>query len=165
MIAVAKEAWIPATPGTVPPSGWILVRETGTGKEFWADPKTLKRGPAISELSAEQHRRIERVAAALQEHDASTLAEWLDNMSRDHHPEVEISIWERVASVYEAEVKARPRADQAERHLIYGVLVSASMLPSDRCTAGTILSMFPAAKGLADLERVINSYRETTQSD
>lgn len=33
--AVAKEGWIPATKGTVPPSEWILVRENNTGHDYW----------------------------------------------------------------------------------------------------------------------------------
>jgi hypothetical protein len=159
--AVAKDDWIPATPDTVPPSGWILVRENTTGKDFWVDPKTLKRGSPVSQLSAEQQGRIRRIASVLQEHDSSSVEEWLDNMSRDHRPEGEIRLWEDVVKVYEAELLLRPTADHMQRRLLYGVLVSATMLPGELCTPEKLLSSLPAAKGLVDLERVVERFRET----
>jgi hypothetical protein len=123
------------------------------------DPKTLKRGSPVSQLSPEQQDRIRRIASVLQEHDSSSVEEWLDDMSCDHHPEGEIRRWEDMVKVYEAELLLRPKADYTERRLLYGVLVSATGLPGGLCTPEKVLSSFPAAKGLIDLERVVDRVR------
>ena len=87
---MAQDNWIPATPEVVPPSGWILVREANTGKDYWADPKTLKESAPRSPLTDEQMDRIRRIALALQEHDSSPVETWFTNMRRDQEPEGEI---------------------------------------------------------------------------
>ena len=91
----------------------------------------------------------------------SSVEEWLDNLSRDHHPEGEIRLWEEVVKAYEAELLLRPKADHTERRLLYGVLVYATMLPGGLCTPEKVLSSFPAAIGLVDLERVVERFRGT----
>ncbi len=48
-----KDNWIPATAGAIPPSGWILVREANTGKDYWVDPKTLKKSAPRTRLTCE----------------------------------------------------------------------------------------------------------------
>jgi hypothetical protein len=155
---MAKDNWIPATPGAVPPSGWILVREANTGKDYWVDPKTLKESAPRTRLTDEQMDRIRRVGLALQEHDLSSVDEWLTNMRRDQNPEAEIQTWEELVDVYEMELADRPSANQGERHLVYGVLLSASMLPKELCDVGKVLSMYPKAKALSDLQRVVNRF-------
>jgi hypothetical protein len=157
---MAKDNWIPATPGAVPPSGWILVREANTGKDYWVDPKTLKESAPRTRLTDEQKDRIGRIALALQEHDSSSVDEWLTNMRRDQNPEAEIQTWEELVDVYEMEVADRPSAQEEERHLVYGVLVSASMLTEELCEPGKVMSMFPKAKSLPNHERVVNRFRE-----
>src|SRR5580704_11086803 len=97
---MAHDTWIPATPGVVPPSGWILVREANTGKDYWVDPKTLKESAPRSRLTGEQMDRIRRIALALQEHDSSPVETWFTNMRRDRNPEPEIVTWEKIVDVY-----------------------------------------------------------------
>jgi len=97
---MAKDNWIPATPDTVPPSGWILVREANTGKDYWVDPKTVNASAPRSELTDEQMDRIRRIALVLQEHDPSPVETWIENMRRDQVPEAEIQTWEEVVDVY-----------------------------------------------------------------
>jgi hypothetical protein len=46
-----------------------------------------------------------------------------------------------------------------ERHLVYGVLVSASMLTKELCEPGTVMSMYPKAKGLPHLDRIVDRFR------
>lgn len=41
--------WIPATPDTVPPSGWILVRDVATLQDYWAD-STFPQAKKLSHL-------------------------------------------------------------------------------------------------------------------
>jgi hypothetical protein len=160
MTTMAKDNWIPATPDTVPPSGWILVREANTGKDYWVDPKTLKESAPRTRLTDEQMDRIRRVAVALQEHDPSPVEKWFENMRRDQHPEGEIQTWEEIVEVYLAELADRPSAQAEERHLIYGVLVSVSMLTRELCVPGNVMSMYPKAKGLVNLGRIVERYRE-----
>ncbi len=87
---MAQDNWIPATPEVIAPSGWILVREANTGKDYWVDPKTLKESAQRSPLTDEQMDRIRRIALALQEHDSSPVETWFTNMRRDQEPEGEI---------------------------------------------------------------------------
>jgi hypothetical protein len=157
---MAKDGWIPATPDTVPPSGWILIRENTTGQNFWVDPKTLKRGSPVSELSPEQQNRIRRIALALQEHDPSPVETWFENMRRDQYPEGEIKTWEEIVDVYLAELGDRPSAQAEERQLVYGVLVAASMLTKELCELGKVMSMYPKAKSLPNLDRVVKRFWE-----
>jgi hypothetical protein len=157
---MAKDNWIPAIPGAVPPSGWILVREAKTGKDYWVDPKGLKSSPPSSELTADQIARITRIALALQEHDSSSVDEWLTNMRRDRNPEAEIQTWEELVDVYLAEIADRPTAQAKERQLVYGVMVAASMLTEEMCDPGKVMSMFPKAKSLPNLDRVVERFRQ-----
>jgi hypothetical protein len=157
---MAKDSWIPASPGVVPPTGWILVREANTGTDYWVDPKTLKESAPRSQLTDEQRDRIRRVALALQEHDPSPVEKWFENMRRDQQPEGEIQTWEEIVDVYLAELSDRPSAQAEERHLLYGVLVSASMLTEELCESGAVMSMYPKAKSLLNLDRVVVRFRE-----
>jgi hypothetical protein len=157
---MAKDGWIPATPGSVPPSGWILAREAKTGKDYWVDPKTLKESPPRSNLTDEQMERIKRIAIALHEHDPSPVEKWFDNIRRDQQPEAEIQAWEEIVDVYLAELVDRPSAQAHERHMVYGALVSASMLTKELCEPGTVMSMYPKAKGLANLDRIVDRFRD-----
>lgn len=156
---MAKETWIPATPGAVPPSSWILIREAKTGKDYWVDPRTLKESAPRTPLTDAQMERIRRVALALQEHDPSPVEKWFENMRRDQQPEGEIQTWEEIVDVYLAEIADRETADATERHLVYGVLVSASMLTKETCDPGKVMSMYPKAKSLPGLERVLDRFR------
>jgi len=152
------EGCIPITPGSSPPPGWIMVQISD--QVFWVDPKTLHKGEPVSQLSPEQEDRIRRIYSVLQGHSSEPVEKWLDNFRRDHHPEGEIRMWEIVAKVYEAELLLRPKANRKERHLLYGVLVTAANTPDKQAKVGVIMSSFPAAKGLANLERVIEHYSE-----
>jgi hypothetical protein len=156
---MANDNWIPATAGSIPPSGWILAREAITGKAYWVDPKTLKESPPRSQLTDDQMNRIKRIATALHEHDPSPVEKWFDNMRRDQQPEAEIQAWEEIVDVYLAELADRPSAQADERHMVYGVLVSASMLTKELCEPGTVMSMYPRAKGLLKLDRIVDRFR------
>jgi hypothetical protein len=157
---MAKDNWVPATSGAVPPSGWILVREATTGKDYWVDPKTLKESAPRSQLTDEQMDRIRRVALALREHDPSPVEKWFENMRRDQQPEGEIQTWEEIVDVYLAELADRPSAKTEERYLVYSVLVAASMLTKEMCEPGKVMSMYPKAKSLPSLDRVVDRFRE-----
>ncbi|SRR5579883_1095842 len=154
----ARPGWIEATPDTVPPSGWILTQDAETGKRYWQDPSTLRKGDICSELTQEQMDRTRRISDALHEHDNRPFEEWVDNFRRDRHPENEIQIYEALLDVYYAELKDRPQAGPEERFLVYSALLTATM--SGDCSAGRVVSIFPKTKKLANLERVVKRYRE-----
>jgi hypothetical protein len=157
---LSKNDWILATQGSVPPSGWILVREAKSGKHYWANPNTLKACAPQTRLTDKQMDRVRRLAHALHEHNSTPVEKWFENMRRDQQPEGEIQTWEEIVDAYLAEVADRPSAQAKERHLIYGVLVSASMLPCEMCEPGMVMSMYPKAKGLAGLEGVVHRFRK-----
>jgi len=85
-------------------------------------------------------------------------------MKRAKNPLPEIRLWELIADVYETELRARPKADIQEKEVLHSVLVSASMLPAERCTAENIISACPDALSLPHLQRVIKKYRAKLQS-
>ena len=62
--------------------------------------------------------------------------------------------------MYLMELADRPSAQAEERRLVYGVLVSASMLTEELCDSGKVLSMYPKAKSLPNLERVVHRFWE-----
>lgn len=156
---MALPEWIPATPDTVPPSGWILVREQDSGKDYWIDPKSLSQSAPRSELTVEQMARVQHIAKVFQEHDPSPLEMWYDNMQRDQNPEVEIQTWEQILTVYLAELHDRPDANRDQRRLLFGVLLTASMLSLETFRAGNVMSMYPQAKSLPNLERVVERFQ------
>jgi len=151
---------IPATTGIIPPIGWILVHEMSSDKDFWVDPKSLKESPPTSELSDEQLERIKRIASCLQEHDSTPVKQWIENMRRDRHPENEIRVWEEIIESYHEELAERPTSDYGERHLVYRVLLTASMLSNEMCNVENVLSMQPSVKSLPKLDQVIERYRQ-----
>lgn len=154
-----KPDWIPATPGSIPPSGWLLVEETPSGDKCWVDPKSLKQGEPRSELTEYQIRRVLRLRAVLAEHDTLTLAAWIDNLRRDSDPELEITVWERIADLYKEELGYRHGSDANERENLFFVLVTASTLPTEDCTTDNIVLMHPSARGLPRLAEVVEGYR------
>jgi len=158
---------IPATPGSQPPAGWILVRGLNSGNLFWADPEGLHDVPrtrTISTLTDSQLVRTERLATVFSEPQNMTKQQWIDNMKRARNPLPEIRLWEHIADVYEAELRSRPKADVEEKEALHSVLVSASMLPVERCTLENIISTCPDAISLPHLQRVFKRYRAKLQS-
>jgi len=102
----------------------------------------------------EQIRRIRAFKAILGRHDPSSLADALDNFRRDHHPDVEIEVFERIAAVFRAEVGAR-RAVGKEEELVYKAVLRCSLTDG---RVASVLSADPSLKGLARLERVIERW-------
>lgn len=151
--------WIPATPDTVPPSGWILVRDVATGQDYWADPAKIKQRTPVTALTCEQVDRIKLIADTFREHIPPNVQEFLDNFRRDDNPAHEIQIWEALVDVYKAEMADRRSPSRAERKTVFGILLTASML-GERAKPETILSAFPQAKKLSHLERVCDRYRQ-----
>ena len=156
-IAMATEDRIPATPGVIPPIGWILVHEMSSDKDFWVNPKSLKESPPTSELSEEQLERIKRIALCLQEHDSTPVEQWIENMRKDRYPEPEIQVWEEIIEVYQTELHERSSADSEERHHSYIVLLS-HQCSMRRYYVDNVLSMKPATKSLPRLKQVIERF-------
>ncbi|MCK5767088.1 MAG: hypothetical protein KAH35_01765 [Candidatus Atribacteria bacterium] len=67
----------------------------------------------------------------------------------------EIRVWEKIARIFKVEEKRRKAASFGELKLLYSVLLQSSM-------AGTVqvLSVFPAAKTLPQVRRVLNRWNE-----
>jgi len=153
-----SENRISATPGVIPPIGWILAHDIDSDEEYWVDPKSLNESPPTSELSEQQIERINRIASSLQEHDSTPIERWIENMRKDRYPESEIEVWEEIIECYQEELKERSSADFEERHLLYTALLTASMLNDEMCTVDNVLSMKPATKSLPRLKNVIERF-------
>lgn len=150
---------IPDTHGVIPPPGYVLV-ENQKGERFWAPPGSLKSSPIRSKLTNDQIHRITACKQMLVEVDDTPLDETLDNYRRDVHPEREIRVYERIARVFQQEVTDRPNAEHAERMLLYRVLLCCSFSPD----VDDVLGMLPDAKGLSNLARVVQRYRDAIAS-
>lgn len=92
------------------------------------DLENLRRGPTRhATLAPELVERIIRIKSILVEVDDSSLEEALDDFKRDAHPEKEVAIWERMASVYRGYVLFNRDLTLDQKRDVYAVLLSASM--------------------------------------
>lgn len=155
---------IPATPDSTPPIGWVLAKGVITGQSYWVDPDSLPRKVPKSTLTDSQLVRTKKLATVFAEPQNMSMEEWIDNMKRAKNPLPEIRLWEHIADVYEAELRSRPKADVEEKEVLHSVLVSASMLPLERCTTENVISTCPDALSLPHLQRVMKRYRAKLQS-
>jgi hypothetical protein len=150
------EPCIPASPSIAPPPGYVLAK-TPDGRRYWVDPHRIVRNATRrSELTKSQIHRIRAFKKVLGEHDRSTLEVAIRNFRADQHPEKEIRIWERIASVYQQELIDRPKAKAADRQLLYRTLVHMSLSP----TLDSLVSSVPEAKRLGHLQRIWRRYVE-----
>lgn len=147
--------WIPATADSVPPAGWVLIRREGTSDDYWVDPKKIKSGGTVTTLTDEQEQRVREIATSLRDVCPDSEGKWLDNFSKDREPEREIRTWEAIALTYEAERPLRPIPDHMTA---FGVIVNLSLLSMDMYDKGKLLSIFPKAKKLDNLKRLMDRY-------
>mgnify|MGYP001578652305 CR=1 FL=1 len=111
---------IPDGEGVIPPPGYIRCFIQNENRYEWVDPANINTDrPTVSILTPAQVERVKAFKEILAEHHTMTLDETLAGFTRDRHPEEEITIWERIANAYEAEVSRRPNARSKERKLIY----------------------------------------------
>jgi hypothetical protein len=71
---------------------------------------SILRGAVRHTLTQEQTKRIAAVREVFDEHIPQPLEQWLDNFSRDTHPNAEIAIWERMAETYKDQIGSSPSA-------------------------------------------------------
>ncbi|MEO8425064.1 MAG: hypothetical protein ABI595_14290 [Actinomycetota bacterium] len=148
-----KRLMTPRSPGDPIPEGHVGAVDQD-GKLWMLDVSVAMEVKPSTVLTSEQIARIEAFKEILAEHETTSLQHALANFGRDRTPEREIRIWERIARVYEAEVRARPQVNEVERKLLYRVIFACSF------DAGmeNVLSMVPAAKSLPELDRVVERY-------
>jgi hypothetical protein len=63
--------------------------------------------------------------------DPTSLEKTIDAFKRDAHPEAEVVIWERTASIFQLFLSHNPTEDPVVRKEIFAVLVGASMGTQD----------------------------------
>src|SRR5262245_30605867 len=94
-----------------PPKGWIranLQEADGTLRAVYLDPKSINRKQEPRSILTEaQKQQITRLREFFRDHDNRPLREWLYDFSCDEHPDREISIYEAMANVYQAECLRR----------------------------------------------------------
>jgi hypothetical protein len=89
---------------------------------------------------------------SFREHDHTSLEQAIENFRRDLHPEPEIRLWERIARVYQAELRERPHAGEGERRLLFSAVLQCSFGAAD--VAG-LIALDPKLADLPDPERVV----------
>jgi hypothetical protein len=145
---------IPYESGTIPPPGYILA-EDDDGEKFWLHPGSLIRSPPAGNLTEDQIGRIKAYKKILKEVETAPLEKSIEDFRRDGDPESEIRVWEKIARNFKAEEKYRKNASPGELRLLLSVLLQCSI-------AGTaqVLSVFPAAKTLPQVKRVLKRWNE-----
>jgi hypothetical protein len=111
------------------------------GNPRWVDMSrtNLKPGPVRPEpLTAVQRARVETVQKALSEVDGNPLSEWLDDFSRDGHPDAEIATYEAIADAF-TRYCGKHETTLAMRKDVYRVLLERSTASSDEVVAHTRL--------------------------
>lgn len=146
---------IPYEEGALPPQGWSLVQIQGAGL-YWVDPSLLKPSEPQSELTEAQVERIRAFKEILGDNDPSSLEEALDNFRRDHNPDPQIVIWERIARAWQEEVASRGVTDSDHARLLYRAVLGCSLVGA---SADALLAWDPRMKGIADLEGLVARYR------
>jgi hypothetical protein len=146
---------IPAVEGEPRPNGYIGVVDQ-LGYRWWMSHDVLKRRQPTTPLSAEQIQRIRALKEILAEQDRTSLEQAVENFGRDAHPEPEIRLWERIARVYQEELRERPGADQTERRLLFAAVLTCSFGASDATDA---IAIDEKLARLPDLARVVTRFR------
>ena len=113
------------------------------------------KAPPTGDLSDDQISRIKAYKEILKETEPTSLEKTIEDFRRDGDPESEILVWEKIARIFDAEVKLRENASPQELELLLSVLLQCSM-------AGTlqIVSVFPPAKTLPRVRRVLKKWDE-----
>jgi hypothetical protein len=97
--------------------------------------------------------RVERVVLALSEVYPSSLAEWLDDLQRDVHPEQEVLWWENLTRGY-VSYRDRKNLNIDQRHAAFQVFFAIAM--DNRGEAISGLAALPEG-ALADIEAILRN--------
>ena len=88
------------------------------------DPNKLTPGPIQhAKLTDEQLARITHVQKVFHEVDSSPLEKWVDDFKRDVHPDNEITIYENMATAYEAFATSKALSIDAKKEVYQVVLL------------------------------------------
>ena len=145
---------IPYDPQKIPPPGCTLI-EDDSGEKFWIDPSLLEKAEPSGRLSDDQIRRIKAYKKILGDIDPASLEKTIEDFRRDGDPESEIRVWEKIARLFDEEVKSRKSPSRRERKLLLEVLLHCSMAGTDQ-----VLTVLPRAKTLPQVKRVLQSWNE-----
>jgi hypothetical protein len=130
----------------------VLEPETDETFTSLVDPYSLKESPiGTSTLTEEQIDRARTVSRILAKLNPVAHHRWIDDFTRDLHPEREIRIWEHIAKAYLSVdgIELAPPALQAEA---FSLLLSRSMRPTEKVLEEMPLKNFTrrGAKRLLD---------------
>jgi hypothetical protein len=140
----------------IPPRGYTLGRYPD-GTRFWFRPTAAQLSiEKRSVLTKEQRERVKRFKEVIGKHDSMSLEDAFHNFEHDRNPESEIRVWEIVAEVYRAEIAERGVTTARERGLVYKAALCCSLT---RGTVDDLLAADPEFKGLSNLARLVERYR------
>jgi hypothetical protein len=110
-------------------------KDTG-GKVQWIDVNKLERGPVLREsLTKEQMARLEQIHQTFAEVDGFTLDKRLDDFKRDHDPDRELAVWERMTRAYQRFVASRNDLSLEAKKEVYRVVLLRSMATEEEVLA------------------------------
>ncbi len=111
--------------------GMVAATVPDVSGTVWVDVAQLEEGDyQHPPLAIELCERIIQVRDALWEVYPQSIEEWEDGFRRDADPHLEVSIWQHIASTYEALTAARVLS-LAEKQDYFNVLVACSMTPRE----------------------------------
>jgi hypothetical protein len=116
---------------------------------------SLKKGPVRGSLTAAQIERLTSVQRVFAEVDKTPLPEFLEDFSRDLHPDREIAIWEAMAIAYTAFV-SEGKTTSAERNEAYSLLLARSGAPTE-AVLQTPLKVLTKAEAINLLSRYVGA--------
>lgn len=111
-----------------------------------------------SKFTESQLKRVERLVKLFSPYDGMSVEHRVDVLKRCD-PEEELRFWEHMAEGYVAELPFRPNANEREKKNLYYVLLNASLLGVEHCTADNVVTLYPAAKSLPRLAEAVERYR------
>lgn len=95
-------------------------------------PRQYMSGPILHEaLSADFVERVKAFKAILAEVETIPLESTLDSFRRDHHPEKELALWEKIAKTYRAAMAEFGDIPLEQKKGILGLLLAVSMGDND----------------------------------
>ena len=116
-------------------------------------------GEVLTELTADQIRRAEYVFSVFADfYPGILMTEWIKAFAVEapRQAEIELRLFEHMASVYQLELNERPPLDRDIRRLLF----AAAFFSRAFSTAGELLSFCPSLKRLVDWERVFDRIRD-----
>ena len=142
-----------------PPIGYLPEVDEHGRRYYYTPTASDYQGEVLTELTADQIRRAEYVFSVFADfHPKIIMTEWIKAFAVEapRQAEIELRLFEHMASVYQLELNERPPLDRDIRKLLF----AAAFFSRAFSTAGELLSFCPSLKRLVDWERVFDRIRD-----